>query len=152
MKKVITYGTFDMFHIGHLNLLQKAKSLGDYLIVGVSTDEFNLKKGKKNLIPFKERFEIVKSIKYVDKVIAENSWEQKIEDIKKYDVDVFVIGDDWRGKFDYLREYCEVIYLPRTEGVSTTNLKEKLKEFYSIDLDKLKIAFDTIKDILKAFE
>ena len=150
MKRVLTYGTFDMFHIGHLNLLKRAKGLGDYLIVGVSTDEFNNIKGKKTLIPFKERKEIVNSIKYVDLVIAESNWEQKIEDIKKYDVDVFVIGNDWRGKFDYLKDYCEVVYLPRTEGISTTRLKENLKSFYNIDIEGLKKAMETIQAILKA--
>ncbi|RUM31820.1 MAG: glycerol-3-phosphate cytidylyltransferase [Aquifex sp.] len=131
-KVVITYGTFDLFHIGHLNLLKRAKSLGDYLIVGVSTDEFNEIKGKKSVFPYEHRAEIVRSIKYVDLVIPEKSWEQKIEDIKKYKVDVFVMGDDWKGKFDYLKEYCEVIYLPRTQGISTTELKETLLRLSTI--------------------
>ncbi len=129
MKKVrvLTYGTFDLFHIGHLNLLKRAKSLGDELIVGVSSDEFNERKGKRSFIKFKDRVEIVKSIRYVDKVIKEDSWEQKIEDIKKYNIDIFVIGDDWRGKFDFLNEYCQVVYLSRTEGISTSHLKEELQ-------------------------
>jgi len=152
VKKVLTYGTFDMFHIGHLNLLKRAKELGNYLIVGVSTDEFNKIKGKKTLIPFEERKEIVKSIKYVDLVIPERNWEQKINDIKKYKVDVFVMGDDWRGKFDFLKDYCEVVYLPRTEGISTTKLKENLKSFYNIDIEGLKKAMETIEAILKAME
>ncbi|MEO1927628.1 MAG: glycerol-3-phosphate cytidylyltransferase [Nautiliaceae bacterium] len=152
MKRVLTYGTFDMFHIGHLNLLKRAKELGDYLIVGVSTDGFNQIKGKKTLIPFNERKDIVESIKYVDLVIPENNWEQKIDDIKKYKVDVFVMGDDWRGKFDFLKDYCEVIYLPRTEGISTTKLKENLKSFYNIDIEGLKKAMETIEAILKAME
>ena len=151
-KRAITYGTFDMFHIGHLNLLKRAKELADELIVAVSTDEFNKQKGKKTLISFQERKEIVSSIKYVDKVIAEESWEQKIDDIKRYDIDIFVIGDDWRGKFDFLKEYCEVIYLDRTKDISTTKLKENLKSFYNIDTDALKLAMETIKDILKAME
>jgi len=124
MKTVITYGTFDMFHIGHLRLIQRLTKLGDKLIIAVSTDEFNALKGKKNIIPFEQRAEIVNNIKGVDLVIPENSWEQKIEDIKKYNVDVFAIGDDWEGKFDFLKEYCEVVYLPRTEGISTTEIKE----------------------------
>lgn len=128
MKKVITYGTFDLFHVGHLNLLKRAKSYGDYLIVAVSSDEFNLGKGKKCFVNDQDRMEIVKSIRYVDEVIPETSWEQKIEDVKKYDVDVFVIGEDWAGKFDFLKEYCEVIYLPRTDGISTTQIKEELKK------------------------
>ncbi|ACM93528.1 glycerol-3-phosphate cytidylyltransferase [Nautilia profundicola AmH] len=127
MKKVLTYGTFDMFHIGHLNLLKRAKALGDYLIVGISNDEFNEIKGKKTVIPFNERKEIVSAIRYVDMVIEEYSWEQKIKDIKKYNIDVFVMGDDWKGKFDFLKEYCEVIYLPRTKDISTTLIKNCLK-------------------------
>lgn len=150
MKKILTYGTFDMFHIGHLNLLKRARSLGDYLIVGVSTDEFNKIKGKKTLIPFEERKQIVESIKYVDLVIPEKNWEQKIDDIKKYNIDIFVMGDDWKGKFDFLKDYCEVIYLSRTDGVSTTKLKENLKNFYNIDVDGLKQAIETIQAILKA--
>ncbi len=121
---VLTYGTFDMFHIGHLNILKRAKELGDYLIVGVSTDEFNAIKGKKAFMPYEHRKKIVESIRYVDKVIPEKDWEQKVEDIKKYSVDIFVMGDDWKGKFDYLKDYCEVIYLPRTPGISSTTLRE----------------------------
>lgn len=124
---IITYGTFDLFHIGHLKLLKRIKSMCNNLIVAVSTDEFNLLKGKKCVIPFDERAAIVNGLKYVTKVIPENNWEQKIEDIKKYKVDAFVMGDDWEGKFDYLKEYCDVIYLSRTEGISTSSLKEKLK-------------------------
>ena len=122
---VLTYGTFDMFHIGHLNLLKRAKKLGDYLIVGVSTDEFNALKGKRAFMPYEHRAEIVSSIKYVDKVIPETRWEQKIEDVKKYGVDVFVMGNDWKGKCDFLKDYCEVIYLQRTEGISSTELREQ---------------------------
>lgn len=126
MKKVLTYGTFDLFHIGHLNLLKRAKALGDYLIVGVSTDDFNAVKGKKCQIKDTDRMEIVKAIRYVDEVIPETCWDQKIKDVVDNDVDVFVMGDDWKGKFDFLKEYCEVVYLPRTEGISTTQLKEEL--------------------------
>ena len=127
MKRVITYGTFDLFHIGHLNLLKRAKALGDYLIVAVSSDEFNLQKGKVCKIKDTDRMQIVEAIKYVDQVIPETSWDQKIEDVKKYDVDVFVMGDDWKGKFDFLKDYCEVVYLPRTEGISSTQLKEEIR-------------------------
>ena len=127
MKTVITYGTFDLFHIGHLNLLRRAKELGDYLIVAVSSDEFNLKeKGKVCQIKDVDRMEIVRAIRYVDKVIPEENWEQKVKDVQKYNVDVFVMGDDWKGKFDFLKDYCEVVYLPRTEGISTTKIKEDL--------------------------
>ena len=124
MKKVITYGTFDTLHIGHINLLERVKSLGDYLIVAVSTDEFNLKKGKKSLYSFNERKKILESIRFVDKVIEEYSWEQKINDIEKFDISVFAIGDDWKGKFDFLNTYCEVIYLERTKGISSTIVKK----------------------------
>ncbi len=130
MKRIITYGTFDLFHIGHLRLLKRAKELGDYLIVGVSTDEFNKLKGKRSVFSFEDRKEIIESLRFVDKVIAEENWEQKIEDVKKYNVNIFVMGDDWKGKFDFLKKYCEVIYLPRTENISSTILKDRLKDFY----------------------
>ena len=131
-KIVLTYGTFDMFHIGHLNLLNRLKSLGDKLIVAVSTDEFNSIKGKKTLIPFEQRALIVQNIKCVDMVISEENWEQKIYDIKKYNVDIFAMGDDWQGKFDFLKDYCEVIYLPRTQNISTTELKKELNKYLGI--------------------
>lgn len=128
MKKVITYGTFDLFHIGHLNILKRAKELGDYLIVAVSSDAFNEIKGKKCVIPDYERMEIVKAIRYVDEVILEESWDQKVEDVKKYNIDTFVMGDDWKGQFDFLEKYCNVVYLPRTKGISTTQLKQGLNQ------------------------
>jgi len=131
-KVVLTYGTFDMFHIGHLKLLQRLKSLGNKLIVGVSTDEFNSLKGKKTLIPYTQRALIVENIRCVDMVIPENSWEQKIEDIKRLNVDIFAMGDDWTGKFDFLEEYCDVIYLKRTQNISTTQLKIELNKFLDI--------------------
>lgn len=127
MKKiVITYGTFDLFHIGHLRLLQRLKFLGDELYVGVSTDKFNNLKNKKSFIPYEDRIEIVRSIKCVNFAFPENDWEQKIEDIKKYNVSIFAMGDDWVGKFDYLKELCEVVYLPRTEGISSSFIKQEL--------------------------
>lgn len=132
-KIVLTYGTFDMFHIGHLNLLNRLKRLGDKLIVAVSTDEFNSIKGKKTLIPFEQRALIVQNIKCVDMVISEKKWEQKIDDIKKYNVDIFAMGDDWKGKFDFLKDYCEVIYLPRTQNISTTELKKELNKYLGIN-------------------
>jgi glycerol-3-phosphate cytidylyltransferase len=123
-KQIITYGNFDMFHIGHLNLLKTAKALGSKLIVAVSTDEFSLNyKNKKCIIPYKDRIEIVSAIKWVDLVIPEDSWEQKITDIDTYNIDIFTIGDDWTGKFDFLKDKCEVVYLPRTPDISTTMLK-----------------------------
>ena len=105
-KVVLTYGTYDLIHIGHIKLLKRAKELGDYLIVAVSTDEFNAIKGKQSYISYEDRKYILESIKYVDLVIPENCWEQKIQDVKEYHVDTFVMGDDWEGKFDFLKEYC----------------------------------------------
>ncbi|MBJ6361619.1 glycerol-3-phosphate cytidylyltransferase [Paenibacillus sp. GCM10012307] len=127
MKRILTYGTFDMLHYGHINLLQKAKQLGDYLIVGLSTDEFNNNKGKKSFFSYETRKVLLESIRYVDLVIPEKNWEQKIIDVKEYKVDTFVIGDDWSGKFDFLSQYCEVKYLQRTPEVSTSQIKELLK-------------------------
>lgn len=123
MKKVITYGTFDLLHTGHINLLRRAKEYGDYLIVAISTDEFNALKNKKAYYSFEQRKAILEAIRYVDKVIPENTWEQKIDDVLKYHIDVFVMGDDWKGKFDFLNDYCQVVYLPRTVGISTTKIK-----------------------------
>lgn len=128
MKKVLTYGTFDLLHHGHIRLLERAKALGDYLIVAISSDEFNLGKGKVCAYPYEERAYIVSSLKCVDAVIPETCWEQKINDVQEYNIDIFVMGDDWQGKFDFLKEYCEVIYLPRTEGISTTQTKELLSQ------------------------
>lgn len=126
MKKVITYGTYDLLHVGHINLLRRAKELGDYLIVVVSSDEFNAIKGKKAYYSFEDRKKILEAVKYVDEVLPEYTWEQKIKDVVDNNVDIFVMGDDWAGKFDFLKDYCEVVYLPRTEGISTTKIKEEL--------------------------
>lgn len=126
MTNVITYGTFDLLHKGHIKLLERAANLGDHLTVGLSTDEFNAIKGKKAYTSFADRKYILNAIKYVDEVIPENNWEQKVSDVKKYKIDTFVMGDDWKGKFDFLNEYCQVIYLPRTEGISTTKIKTDL--------------------------
>ena len=127
MKKVITYGTFDLLHYGHINLLRRAKALGDYLIVALSTDEFNWnEKQKKCYFTYEERKQLLEAIRYVDLVIPENSWEQKVEDVKEFKVDTFVIGDDLEGKFDFLKDYCEVVYLPRTPDISTTQIKTNL--------------------------
>ena len=127
MRKVITYGTFDLLHAGHINLLRRAKELGDYLIVVVSTDEFNWnEKRKKCYFSYEERKKLVEAVRYVDLVIPEENWDQKISDVKEYHVDTFVMGDDWKGKIDFLKDYCEVVYLPRTEGISTTKIKQDL--------------------------
>lgn len=127
MKKVITYGTFDLLHFGHVRLLKRAKELGDYLIVALSTDEFNNVKGKKSFFNYQQRKEILESVKYVDEVIEEKDWNQKITDIINNKIDVFVMGDDWKGKFDYLADYCDIVYLPRTPGISTTQIKKNYK-------------------------
>src|SRR5690554_4754195 len=123
MKRVITYGTFDLLHVGHIRLLARARQLGDELIVGLSTDEFNRLKHKNSFFSYEERKEILESIRYVNKVIPETNWEQKIEDVKRHQIDIFVMGDDWEGEFDFLKEYCEVVYLKRTENISTTMIK-----------------------------
>jgi glycerol-3-phosphate cytidylyltransferase len=128
MKRVLTYGTFDLFHIGHIRLLERARSLGDYLVVGLSTDEFNLLKGKKSVFSFAERLAILGAIRHVDKVIPEQNWDQKLSDVIDNEIDVFVIGDDWEGKFDFLKSHCEVVYLPRTSGISTTYIKYLISE------------------------
>ncbi len=126
MKKIITYGTYDLLHVGHINILKRAKELGDYLIVALSTDEFNSLKHKQSFHSFEERKAILESVRYVDEVIPEETWEQKIDDIKKHNIDTFVMGDDWAGEFDFLKEYCNVEYLSRTQGISTTLIKETI--------------------------
>lgn len=128
MKKVITYGTFDLLHYGHINLLQRAKAQGDYLVVALSTDEFNSLKGKKCYFTFEQRKKMLEALRAVDLVIPETCWEQKVADVKEFRIDTFVMGDDWKGKFDFLKDYCEVVYLPRTPEISTTQIKEELKK------------------------
>lgn len=126
MKKVITYGTYDLLHVGHINLLRRAKEMGDYLLVVLSSDEFNELKHKTAYHSYEDRKVILEAIKYVDEVIPEYSWDQKIKDVQENDIDIFVMGHDWEGQFDFLKEYCEVVYLPRTEGISTTKIKNDL--------------------------
>lgn len=128
MKRVLTYGTFDLLHYGHIRLLERAKKLGDYLIVALSTDEFNKIKGKKAYHDYETRKKMLEALRYVDLVIPEENWEQKIKDVKDYKVNIVVMGSDWAGsdKFDYLKEYCELVYLDRTEGISTTKIKKDL--------------------------
>lgn len=128
MKIVLTYGTFDLFHVGHVRLLKRLRDLGDQLIVGVSTDAFNTKKGKRATMSYADRAEIVGALRYVDLVIPEHDWAQKITDIQNYNVALFGMGDDWAGKFDELKNFCDVVYLPRTEGISTTSLKSTIYE------------------------
>lgn len=128
MKRILTYGTYDLLHYGHIRLLKRAKELGDYLIVALSTDEFNATKGKKAYHNYETRKKMLEAIRYVDLVIPENDWNQKINDVKEYHVDVTVMGGDWEGnpKFEELKKYCDVVYLPRTEGVSTSKIKRDL--------------------------
>lgn len=127
MKRVITYGTFDLLHYGHINLLRRARALGDYLIVALSTDEFNRdSKHKECYFSYEERKQLLEAVRYVDLVIPEKNWEQKVQDVQEYHVDTFVMGDDWKGKFDFLKDYCEVVYLPRTPEISSTKVKQDL--------------------------
>lgn len=148
-KVLLTYGTFDMFHIGHARLLKRLKKRCDYLIVGLSTDEFNEIKGKKTLIPYKQRKKILESIKYVDKVIPEKNWNQKIKNIKKYNINIFAMGDDWKGKFDDLEDHCEVLYLKRTKDISTSQLKKSLSNFLSMPKDDIINAFEILEQLKK---
>lgn len=128
MKRVITYGTFDLLHYGHINLLRRAKELGDYLIVALSTDEFNsVEKNKVCYFNYEQRKKLLEAIRYVDLVIPEENWEQKRQDVKEYHIDTFVMGDDWKGKFDDLKDLCEVVYLPRTPEISSTQIKKDLE-------------------------
>ncbi|PTJ42957.1 glycerol-3-phosphate cytidylyltransferase [Staphylococcus simulans] len=126
MKRVITYGTYDLLHYGHIELLRRAREMGDYLIVALSSDEFNKIKNKKSYYSYEQRKMMLESIRYVDLVIPENDWGQKQKDVDRYEVDTFVMGHDWEGEFDFLTEQCEVIYLKRTEGISTTQIKKEL--------------------------
>lgn len=126
MKTIITYGTFDILHIGHINLLRRAREMGDRLVVGLSSDEFNLGKHKSSLLNYQNRKAVLESIRWVDLVFPEHDWAQKVEDVGKYGADIFVMGDDWAGKFDFLSDYCEVRYLARTADVSTTQIKQSL--------------------------
>jgi glycerol-3-phosphate cytidylyltransferase len=130
MKRILTYGTFDLLHYGHIRILKRAKELGDYLVVAISTDEFNAIKGKKAYYDYETRKKMLEAIRYVDLVIPEETWEQKVKDVQDYKIDVVVMGDDWAGsdKFDYLKEYCEVKFLERTPGISTTQIKSDLNK------------------------
>ncbi|UCV19777.1 adenylyltransferase/cytidyltransferase family protein [Ferribacterium limneticum] len=149
---VITYGTFDLFHIGHLSLLNRLKSLGDELIVGVSTDEFNSIKGKKTVVPFADRIEIIRGLRCVDLAIPEEQWDQKIGDIAHHEVSIFGMGSDWEGHFDELKAYCKVVYLPRTEDVSSTHFRKTLKVLERSHIGELKQALDLISSIVERFD
>ena len=129
---VVTYGTFDLFHVGHLRLLKRLRALGDKLIVGISSDEFNQEKGKVCLMPYEQRAEIVESLACVDGVFKEENWGQKKSDLQKYNADIFAMGSDWTGKFDELKQFCDVVYLERTSNISTTDIKKSLKDIYGL--------------------
>lgn len=149
MKTVLTYGTFDLFHIGHVRVLKRIAAFGDRLIVGCSTDEFNALKGKKSIFSYEERAEILMSCRYVSEVIPEQNWEQKIDDVKKHKVDIFAMGDDWAGKFDFLQDHTSVIYLPRTEGISTTQIKDVVSAIKAEKKQQLLNAGEHLVTLLK---
>ncbi len=152
-RTVLTYGTFDLFHVGHLNLLERARALGDYLVVGISTDEFNAAKGKKSFFNFESRVRIVSSCKFVDEVLPEQDWTQKASDIRDHQVDVFVMGDDWIGKFDDLKSHCEVVYLERTPGISSSQIRILSNEtLQSTLLSELKRANQVLSHTIEKFE
>lgn len=150
MKTIITYGTFDIFHVGHIRLLKRLKALGDKLIVGVSSDQFNALKGKKSFFSYEERAEILEACKYVDMVFPEHNWQQKRSDIIKFQASIFAMGDDWQGKFDDLKDLCDVVYLPRTEDISTTTIKSKLSRINRDELGKIERSLHEVIDIVTA--
>jgi glycerol-3-phosphate cytidylyltransferase len=148
MKRILTYGTYDLLHYGHIRLLKRAKELGDYLVVAISTDEFNAGKGKKAYHSYETRKEMLEAVRYVDLVIPESNWEQKTEDVRRYKIDTVVMGADWEGsdRFECLRDYCELVYLPRTEGVSTSQIKDELGLQEPLDgVDQIPESKDTDK-------
>lgn len=149
MKKVITYGTYDLFHIGHVRLLKRLSELGDHLTVCISTDEFNTIKGKSSIIPFEQRAEIVAACKYVDAVLPENGWDQKKSDIVDNHISVFAMGDDWAGTFDDLSEVCSVVYLARTEDISTTSLKSYMSNLQKDRVAAIKHIADNLIEKIK---
>lgn len=149
MTTIITYGTFDLFHIGHVNLLRRLRALGDRLVVGCSTDEFNALKGKKTVMPYVHRAAIVSAIRYVDKVFPEESWEQKRDDIRREDAGIFAMGEDWTGRFDDLSDICQVVYLPRTQDVSTTEIRQWVSAMHAERIDELRHALDRLQAIAR---
>ncbi|GAA4820565.1 adenylyltransferase/cytidyltransferase family protein [Nocardioides caeni] len=150
-RTVLTYGTFDLFHIGHLRLIERLAAMGDRLIVGVSTDEFNAGKGKRSVVSYDDRAAIVAAIKGVDLVVPEESWDQKRKDVVAHEVDVLVMGDDWTGKFDDLKDVCEVTYLPRTAGVSSTEIKQLLSALDPRHLEEMSQAVSTLTNLLEHY-
>lgn len=151
MTTVLTYGTFDLFHIGHLNMINRLAALGDRLVIAVSTDEFNTGKGKSSVVSYEDRAKIVNSIKGVDLVIPETSWDQKVSDIKEHDVDIFAIGDDWTGKFDELKELCEVVYLSRTDGISSSEIKQMLRVLDPSHIAEMQDALSVMSRLLEHY-
>lgn len=151
MKTVLTYGTFDLFHVGHVRLLKRLRSLGDRLIVGCSSDQFNNSKGKNSIFSYDERSEILQSCQFVDVVFPEHNWNQKADDIKLYQASIFAMGDDWAGKFDYLSDLTEVYYLPRTDGISTTDIKSVLASSQEQKLLQIKNALGTLSDLIQNY-
>lgn len=149
MKTILTYGTYDLFHVGHVRLLERARALGDRLIVGVSSDEFNSLKGKRSIFPYEHRAHIVGALRCVDEVFPEHNWEQKAADIERFNVTLFVMGDDWQGKFDHFSHLCEVGYLRRTEGISTSELKGALDTFRKAKMNELVDALETLQAIAR---
>lgn len=148
MKTVITYGTFDLFHHGHVNLLRRLRSLGDRLVVGCSTDEFNRLKGKRSVMTFAQRAEILRACRYVDAVFAESDWHQKRTDILREQAAVFAMGDDWAGQFDDLRDLCDVVYLPRTRDISTTELRKYAGLLQAERIQELRLALQQVQQVV----
>jgi glycerol-3-phosphate cytidylyltransferase len=149
MATIITYGTFDLFHVGHVNLLQRLRALGTRLVVGCSTDEFNATKGKTALIPYEHRISILKACRYVDDVFPESNWDQKRADIVREKADIFAMGNDWAGKFDYLEDLCKVVYLPRTEDVSSTELRQIVHAYRQEEIQQIKTAVSTLMRLVE---
>lgn len=152
MKTIITYGTFDLFHIGHVRLLQRARALGERLLVGVSSDEFNSVKGKRSVMSYEHRSAIVRALACVDDVFPESDWGQKEADICRFEASVLVMGDDWKGKFDDLMRFCEVVYLPRTEGISSTELKSALSAFRGDKIAELQRGLEALQSIVSQLD
>jgi len=150
MKTVITYGTFDLFHVGHVRLLRRLRELGDRLVVGCSTDEFNSRKGKKSVMPYEQRVEILLACRYVDDVFPENEWEQKRDDILREKADIFAMGDDWLGKFDDLSDIVEVVYLPRTKDISTTEVRQLVEALHKDKVNQIRSAVSHLASLVDA--
>ena len=148
MKTVLTYGTYDLFHVGHVRLLKRLRSMGDRLIVGCSSDEFNSLKGKTSIFSYEERAEILQSCEFVDLVFPEHHWDQKVDDIRTYQASIFAMGDDWSGKFDHLSEFTEVYYLPRTDGISSTDIKSILSSSQEQKIMQIKNALDSVNNLI----